>query len=101
FCQSHMERRCVIYTKMLQGRQTVFCSTKCKSSHTYNKHQNYISQQRRGNERRAKLIQSKGGQCEMCGYEKNQAALSFHHIDPTKKPFRSISGGAQIVPGAI
>ncbi len=24
----------------------------------------------------------------MCGYHKNQAALCFHHIDPTEKSFQ-------------
>src|SRR6185369_1666233 len=82
-----MEKYCTICNKTLSGRQTLFCSSKCKSSHTNNKHQNYISQQRRGSDRRAELIRLKGGRCEVCGYEKNQAALSFHHINPAEKSF--------------
>lgn len=29
----------------------------------------------------------KGGKCELCGYNKCPRALSFHHIDPSKKSF--------------
>ena len=30
---------------------------------------------------------SKGGKCEICGYDKNLAALDFHHLDPNQKDF--------------
>lgn len=33
------------------------------------------------------LVTEKGGKCEKCGYNKNLAALVFHHIDPSKKLF--------------
>ena len=26
-----------------------------------------------------------GGKCELCGYDKNFAALDFHHLDPSTK----------------
>ncbi len=29
----------------------------------------------------------KGGRCEICGYNKCDRALSFHHIDPKTKEF--------------
>lgn len=29
----------------------------------------------------------RGGKCEVCGYNKSQRALSFHHRDPKKKSF--------------
>lgn len=36
-----------------------------------------------------KILEIKGKkyQCESCGYNKNLAALTFHHIDPKKKEF--------------
>lgn len=34
-----------------------------------------------------KLIQYKGGKCEICGYNKCQGALQFHHINPKEKEF--------------
>ena len=33
------------------------------------------------------LVQEHGGKCEKCGYNKCEAALQFHHLDPTKKEF--------------
>lgn len=30
----------------------------------------------------------KGGKCLGCGYDRCEAALDFHHLDPTKKDFR-------------
>lgn len=38
-----------------------------------------------------KLIEYKGGECEMCGYNKCDTALQFHHKNPNEKDF-SISG---------
>lgn len=32
-------------------------------------------------------IDYKGGKCSICGYDKCNAALDFHHLDPTKKDF--------------
>lgn len=29
-----------------------------------------------------------GGSCRKCGYKKNLASLSFHHLDARKKDFR-------------
>lgn len=29
----------------------------------------------------------KGGKCMLCGYDKCSRALSFHHLDPSKKDF--------------
>lgn len=40
------------------------------------------------NELKKQLIKIKGGCCEYCGYDKNHAALQFHHKDPTQKDFQ-------------
>jgi hypothetical protein len=32
-------------------------------------------------------IEYKGGKCQICGYNRCQAALELHHIDKTKKGF--------------
>lgn len=32
-------------------------------------------------------VDYKGGQCEHCGFDKSNAALDFHHIDPSEKDF--------------
>lgn len=34
-----------------------------------------------------KAVEYKGGKCQICGYNKNIAALEFHHIDPSQKDF--------------
>lgn len=36
-------------------------------------------------ERKKELISMKGGKCQICGYNKNYAALTFHHRDPELK----------------
>jgi len=38
-------------------------------------------------ELKRKLVEYKGGKCELCGYNKCIEALEFHHKDPTKKDF--------------
>jgi hypothetical protein len=81
-----MEKSCRVCGASLGGRQTKFCSRRCKNASTNNKHQNCVAQQR-GRERRLLLIQGKGGRCERCGYERNHAALAFRHLDPSAKSF--------------
>lgn len=74
----------------LNGTQLYFCSEKCKIEY-YNKcpmstcigHEQTI----RGRKKRQEIIQYKGGRCEKCGYCKNSAALSFHHLDINTKSF--------------
>jgi hypothetical protein len=83
-----MKNECSICNKSLTGRQTKYCSAKCKNSDLNNKHQNYVSQQHRGYERKLILVKMKGGKCEICGYNKNQTALCFHHINPKTKSFQ-------------
>ena len=34
-----------------------------------------------------KAVEYMGGQCQICGYKRHQAALEFHHIDPKTKSF--------------
>ena len=38
-----------------------------------------------------KLVEYKGGKCQICDYNKSLNALHFHHIDPNEKDFQ-ISG---------
>lgn len=72
---------CIVCSKQLSGRQQKYCSNKCKNA----VNQNYTKQQERGKTRRLALIQSLGGCCQICGYNKNYAALCFHHTDPSIK----------------
>lgn len=77
--------KCKVCNKDLIGRQRLFCSKKCKSLLSNNKHQNYIAQQKRGLDRKKELVRIMGGKCKCCGYSKNYAALTFHHRDPSQK----------------
>lgn len=38
-------------------------------------------------------VKRKGGKCEICGYNKNIAALQFHHLDPSIKEFGLAQNG--------
>lgn len=34
---------------------------------------------------KARLVKEAGGGCALCGYDRNQGALHFHHLDPATK----------------
>lgn len=38
-------------------------------------------------QRKVKAVAYKGGKCKICGYNKNHAALGFHHRDSSTKDF--------------
>ena len=48
----------------------------------------YQNQKLRGLKRKYEAIMAKGGKCEICGYDKNLAALDFHHVNPEEKEFQ-------------
>ena len=48
----------------------------------------YENQKIRGLKRKYEAIMSRGGRCELCGYNKNLAALEFHHKNPSEKEFQ-------------
>ena len=41
----------------------------------------------RQREFKQKLVDLKGGKCVKCGFNKSNAALQFHHVDPSEKDF--------------
>ena len=45
----------------------------------------YTYQKNRWKDRKHKAIELKGGACAICGYNKNYAAMEFHHLDPKEK----------------
>lgn len=65
----------------------IFCSTRCNSKYHNVYHQSYENQQRRGITRKLELINRLGGQCAICGYKDNLAALVFHHLDRDVKDY--------------
>jgi hypothetical protein len=44
-----------------------------------------VAQRRRAIKR--KLVEEAGGRCLICGYDRCQAVLEFHHLDPSLKEF--------------
>jgi len=38
------------------------------------------------------LVEEAGGCCKLCGYDRYQGALQFHHVDPSTKSFALQSG---------
>ena len=79
---------CTICTKKLLGRQRKFCSRLCKNQASNIAHQSYLAQQARGRKRKLDLVSQFGGKCTKCGYDRNFAALEFHHVDPKTKLFQ-------------
>jgi len=75
---------CIVCSEPLKGRQTKFCSRTCK----HKVHNSVVPQRDRRLTRRLRLVELAGGCCSICGYRKNLAALSFHHLDATKKDFK-------------
>lgn len=75
---------CIVCGKPLRGRQTKFCSSNCKNKDL----QSYEAQKRRGLARKLDLIKKAGGRCSICGYDKNLAALVFHHTVSSAKDFK-------------
>lgn len=51
---------------------------------------------RKGRHKTRKAITFLGGKCRCCGFDKHQASLCFHHLDPTTKDpsFSSMRGWA-------
>ena len=81
-------KKCLNCGELLIGMQRKFCCRKCKNDFNNQVYQSYRAQQKRGHERKRKLLMLKGGKCGRCGYNKNSAALEFHHINPQNKLFQ-------------
>lgn len=73
----NIQSNCKVCTALLIGRQTLYCSMKCKNA----VHQSYPAQKKRGLERKLYFVKKLGGACSHCGYADNLAALAFHHIN--------------------
>lgn len=84
-------KKCIICNNNLQGNQVKYCCGACKAKghweHKKNQPNTYHSQTKRALTRKLKYIEMLGGGCSVCGYNKNIAALDFHHLDVNKKNF--------------
>jgi hypothetical protein len=82
--EQEKQENCLKCGNKLKGKQTMYCSKKCKFSKLGN---SYKSQKKRRLNGKKELVLKKGGCCEKCGYDKNLRALEFHHKDPSLKSF--------------
>lgn len=55
-------------------------TTHCKSCQQARMFKNRVA-------KKQKLLETFGGKCSRCGYDKCSRALTFHHLDPSKKGF--------------
>ena len=60
-----------------------------KETRTYADRREYFIQAVNKRRRKIKMmaIEHKGGKCQLCGYNKHQGALEFHHVEPALKSF--------------
>ena len=79
--------KCIICAAPLTGRQRRFCSRRCKNNDTNLRHQSYEAQKARGIRRKLQLLEANGARCSICGYDRNIAALSWHHTESRRKLF--------------
>lgn len=75
---------CIICLIQIEKPKIKYCSNVCKQAahRKYYKERNpnsTYSQYKRADARKKEFIERKGGCCQSCGYNKNYAALSFHH----------------------
>lgn len=91
-----IKRYCIVCNNLLTGLQQKYCSISCRSkikNTSRNLKKDYKSFKLRYKNRKLFFISQKGGKCQICGYNKNLAVLSFHHRENTKKCF-SLSASA-------
>jgi len=81
-----MELNCIC---IICGRKYIYKSSE-RNGHSKLKCNSCKVNQRRFN-KKFRLINYKGGKCELCGYDKNIRVLSFHHKNKKEKHF-NISG---------
>lgn len=88
-----MNNECVECSKVFTSvRKTMYCCDACRQKYQYDKRKQngenpYLQQKERGINKKIKAVLSLGGKCTSCGYNKNLAALEFHHIYPSTKEF--------------
>ena len=81
---NHNTRADIDKPKALHSRRYNEMTDEEKAEHSRN---TYLDQKKRRFDRKKKFVLLKGGCCAKCGYDKNLAALTFHHREPEKKSF--------------
>lgn len=89
--KSQPKIKCPMCENFIPEGQRKACSKACTKKLRFNKpyrRKLKLYTMSRNTKRRSDLIDSLGGACEICGYNKNYAALCFHHKDPKTKRFQ-------------
>ena len=81
-----MKNDTIIKTCKIHG-ETEYRSDSSKRLHYRCKKCSSEAVQRRREKLKELAVEYKGGCCSICGYNKCNAALEFHHIDPNEKDF--------------
>ena len=85
-----MIKKCEICNKQFEtiknGHTRKYCYECSPSEKSGMTHNEIILHKRRI--MKNKLVQLKGGCCQICGYKKSIWALQFHHLNPTEKDFQ-------------
>ena len=79
-----MGMECLYCNTELDSARKKYCDKSCKNKSDNRKYQNYQCQQARALSRKIDAINERGGGCSICGYNKNLAALNFHHLRDKK-----------------
>jgi Fe-S-cluster-containing dehydrogenase component len=84
------KKKCPMCENFILNGQIKACSKACATKLRHNKdYRQAINKYAilRGHKIKEKLVSLSGDCCQSCGYNKNYAALQFHHIDPKTKSF--------------
>lgn len=82
--------------KQLSGNQRFYCSKACKGNYFRQSNKKSLKGNNdgeisyyadRGRKKKFILLEEIGCKCEICGYNKNLAALCFHHRDEHSKTY--------------
>lgn len=80
------EHTCHYCNASIIDKSSNFCSQEHKN--LYYKNTDYYKERyEKGKDIRSTLLTQFNNVCSLCGYNKNSAALVFHHIDPKDKKF--------------
>lgn len=87
---------CKFCGQLLSGNQRFYCSKTCKVKYFTQNNKKYSKGNTdreisyyadRGRKKKFILLEELGCKCEVCGYNKNLAALCFHHRDEHTKSY--------------
>ena len=83
----NVDNTCYYCGILLSDTRSNFCSSQHKSLYYKDNNNYYINKYNNGKNKRNFLINYFKNSCSICGYNKNSAALVFHHIEPKNKKF--------------